>query len=225
MLTSAMLEAEWLVRRLTGRGLGDRPIDPEEADPDAPADIITSVIWPPPALARRLHELAAELVATQPGQHAYPAESIHITIVGPAGRPDQAPASILDDLRDVAPMVAGTRLRVTGLHLGPSTVFARIEGTGGDLVGARRALRDRWGRPGSTGVERLLRERLQWTTIVRCTAPPSPAFIAAVASRRRIRSEAFPVEVIELARSNRVMAARRTVSLGQVRVASELPEG
>ncbi len=225
MLTSAMLEAEWLLRRLSGRGLSDRPIDPGEADPDAPADIITSIIWPPPALARRLHELAAEFVVKQPGQHAYPAESIHITVVGPAGRADQAPAAILEDLREVAPMVAGTRVRVTGLHLGPSTVFARIEGTGGDLVGARRALRDRWGRPASTGVERLLRERLQWTTIVRCTAPPSPAFIAAVASRRRIRSEPFPVEVIELARTNRVMAVGRTVSLGRVRVAVARPEG
>lgn len=218
MLMSAMLEAEWVLRRLTGRGLRFGSIDPDHADPDAPDDIITSVIWVPPSIARRLHELATEFVATQPVQHAYPAESIHITIVGPAGRPDQAPASILEDLRDVAPMVAGTRLRVTGLHLGPSTVFARIESTGGDLVGARRALRDRWGSPGSTAVERLLRERLQWATIVRCAAPPSRAFVEAVASRRRIRSEAFPVETIELARSNRVMAAERTVSLGKVRV-------
>lgn len=218
MLTSTILEAEWILRRLTGRGLRDGAIDPSHADPDAPGDIVTSVIWVPRPIARRLHELAAGFVATQPEQHAYPADSIHITIVGPAGRPDQAPASILEDLRDVAPMVAGTQLRVTGLHFGPSTVFARIEASGGDVIGARRALRDRWGSPGSIGVERLLRERLQWATIVRCSAPPTQAFIEAVASRRRIRSEPFPVEAIELVRSNRVMAADRTVSLGRVEV-------
>jgi hypothetical protein len=223
MLTSAMLEAEWILRRLTGRGLRSRPIEPSEADPDAPADIVTSVIWLPPAIAHRLHDLAEEFVAVQPGQHAYPAESIHATVVGPAGRPGETPASILEDLREVAPMVTGTRLRVAGLHLGSATVYARLEASGGDLVGARRVLRDRWAGTDSTGVERILRERLLWTTIVRCTAPPSRAFVAAVARRRRIRSEPFPIEAIELARTNRVMAAGRTVSLGRVPVAVRRP--
>jgi hypothetical protein len=223
MLTSAMLEAEWLLRRLTGRGLRSRPIEPADADPAAPADIVTSVIWLPPGIATRLHELAAEFAAVQPGQHAYPAESIHATVVGPAGRPDQSPASILDDLRGVAPMIAGTWLRVAGLHLGSATVYARLEASGGDLVGARHVLRERWASTDSTGVERLLRDRLLWTTIVRCTLPPSPAFVAAVARRRRISSERFPITAIELARTNRVMAANRTVSLGRVPVAGSTP--
>ena len=132
-----------------------------------------------------------------------------MTVVGPAGRPDQPPASILDDLRDIAPMVAGTRLRVTGLHFGSSTVFARIEASGGDLVGARRVLRGRWGTPGSTGIEAVFRDRLMWTTIVRCTAPadagvhrggraPTPD------PERLVRDRGH-----RAARSNRVMAAGR----------------
>lgn len=216
MLTSAMLEAEWILRRVTGRGLRGGAIEPADADPDAPADIVTSVIWLSPAIAVRLHELAVGFVAAQPGQYAYPAESIHSTVVGPAGRPGQGTSSILDDLREVAPMIAGTRLRVAGIYLGSATVFARLEASGGDIVGARRALRDRWDSTGSTGVERLLRERLVWTTIVRCTAPPSRAFIAAVARHRRVRTEWFLVDAIELARTNRVMAAGRTVSLGEI---------
>ena len=52
MLTSAMLEVEWLLRRLAGRGLRDGRIDPDHADPAAPADIVTSVVWLPPAIAR-----------------------------------------------------------------------------------------------------------------------------------------------------------------------------
>ncbi len=225
MLTSAMLEAEWLLRRLTGRGVRSRPIDPDHADPDAPGEIVTSVIWLPSAVAVRLHELAEGFVAVQPGQHAYPVESIHMTVVGPAGRPGQPAATILDDLREIAPMLAGTRLRLAGLHLGSSTVFARIEATGGDIVGARRILRDRWAGSAPIGIERLLRERLMWTTIVRCIAPPTPAFIAAVARSRRIRSDAFQIDAIELARSNRVMAAHRTTSLGGVRLETAAPEG
>jgi hypothetical protein len=220
MLTTAVLEAEWILRRVSGHGLRGGTIDPAHADPAAPGDIVTSVIWLPPAIAARLQELAVGFVAAQPGQYAYPAGAIHSTLVGPAGVPGQATSSILDDLRAMAPMIAGTRLRVVGLYLGSSTVFARLEATGGDLVGARRALRDRWASTGSTGIERLLRERLVWTTIVRCTAPPSRAFVAAVARHRWVRSEWFPVDRIELARSNRVMAAGRTVSLGEIRIAS-----
>ena len=218
MLTTALLETDWILWRITGHGLRPRPIVAGHADPTAPADILTSIIWLPTAIAEPLHAVAVELVERQPEQHAYPAAAIHSTIVGPAGRPGQAVESILDDLRDVAPMVAGTRIRVAGLHLGPSTVFARLEATGGDLTGARRALRDRWGAPRSGGMERLFRERLHWTTIIRCTKPPSRAFIAAVAGRRRFRSDWFPLEGIELARSNRVMAPDRTVVVGRVRV-------
>ena len=120
-------------------------------------------------------------------------------------------------------MIAGTWLRVAGLHLGSATVYALLETSGGDLVGARRVLRERWASTDSTGVERILRERLLWTTVVRCRMPPSPAFVAAVARRRRISSERFPIEAIELARTNRVMAADRTVSLGRVPVAANAP--
>jgi hypothetical protein len=224
MLTSALLELEWLLRRLTGRGLRDGPIDPDHADPAAPSDIVTSVVWLPPAIAGRLADIAAEFAAVQPGQFAYPAASIHMTVVGPAGRPDQPAASILEDLRDIAPMGAGTRLQVTGLHFGSSTVYARIEASGGDLVGARRVLRERWGSRGSTGVEAVFRDRLMWTTIVRCAARPTPAFVAAVARRRRIRSEPFALESIELARGNRVMAEATTVSLGTVPIAPAASE-
>ncbi len=221
MLTSALLEVEWLLRRLIGRGLRDGPIDPDHADPRAPGDIVTSVIWLPPAIASRLGDMAAEFAAVQPGQFAYPAGSIHMTVVGPAGRPGTPPTSILEDLRDVAPMVADTRLRVTGLHFGSSTVYARIEASGGDLVGARRVLRERWGSTGSTGVEAVFRDRLMWTTIVRCTVRPTPAFVTAVARRRRIRSDPFPIEAIELARSNRVMAPAATVPLGTVPISAK----
>ena len=97
-------------------------------------------------------------------------------------------------------------------------MFARLEASGGDLTGARHVLRDRWATAPERGLERMLRERLLWTTIVRLTTPPSRAFVAAVSRRRRIRSDPFPVEAIELARSNRVMARERTEKLGLVAI-------
>jgi hypothetical protein len=225
MLASAVLEADWVLRRVSGRGLRGGSIDPTHADPAAPAEILTSVIWLPPAIAGRLHELGAAFVAEQPGQYAYPAESIHMTLVGPAGRPGQAGPSVLEDLGDVAPLIGGTRLRLAGLHLGAATVFARLEASGDGLVDARRVLRDRWASAAPSRIERLLRERLMWATIVRFTAPPSAAFIDRVARHRRIRSDWFPIEAVVLARSNRVVAARRTTSVGEIRLVSSMPTG
>jgi hypothetical protein len=223
MLASVVLEADWILRRASGRGLRVGPIDPAHADPDAPAEILTSVIWLPPTIIGRLHELGVTFAAEQPGQYAYPAESIHMTLVGPAGRPGQDERSVLDDLREVAPLMAGTRLALAGLNLGSSTVYARLDASGDGLVEARRLLRDRWASAAPSRIERLLRERLMWATIVRFTAPPTPAFIEAVARRRRIRSDPFPIESIVLARSNRVMAAGRTVPVGEVRLDPTVP--
>ncbi len=225
MLASVVLEADWVLRRVSGRGLRGGSIPAEHADPDAPGEILTSVIWLPPAMTIRLHELGASFVAEQPGQYAYPAESIHMTLVGPAGRPGQDDRSVIEDLRDVAPLIAGTRLRLAGLHLGSSTVYARLEASDDGLVEARRVLRDRWASAAPSRIERLLRERLMWATIVRFTAPPTSGFIDAVARHRRIRSDSFPIESIVLARSNRVMAADRTVHIDEVRLDPKLPAG
>ena len=218
MLATILLEADWVLRRTVGRGLRDGTIDPAHADPGAPAEILTSVIWLPPAVSGRLHDLAVAFVAEQPEQYAYPAESIHMTLVGPAGRPGQGSRSVLDDLRDVAPLIAGTRLRLAGLHLGSSTVYARLEASGDGLVEARRALRARWASAAPSRIERLLRERLMWATIARFTVPPTPGFVRAVARRRRLRSDSFTIESIALARSNRVMASDRTVPVGEIRL-------
>ena len=80
-------------------------------------------------------------------------------------------------------MVSGTRLRLAGLHIGSATVVARTEASGGDLVGARRALRERWASTARRASSRLLRERLPWTTIVRCYGPADAA-----RSSRRLRA-------------------------------------
>ena len=146
-----------------------------------------------------------------------------MTVVGPAGRPGAPTAAILEDLRDIAPMVAGTRLRVTGLHFGSSTVYAQIKGSGGDLVGARRVLRERWASTPSIGVEAVFRDRLMWTNqLIRCTVRPTPEFVAAVARRR-----GFPGRLVP-DRGDRagpgatgVMAEAMTVSLGTVPIPAE----
>jgi hypothetical protein len=225
MLASVVLEADWVLRRTVGRGLRSGSIDPSHADPDAPGEIRTSVIWLPPSISGRLHDVAVALVGEQPGQFAYPAESIHMTLVGPAGRLDQDDPSVLADLREVAPTIAATRLRLAGLYLGASTVYARLEASDDGLIEARRILRDRWASIAPSRIERLLRERLMWATIVRFAGPPTPGFVETVARRRRIRSEAFPIDAIVLARSNRVMAAGRTVQLGEIRLEATAAAG
>lgn len=221
MLLSAALEIEWRLRRWTRRvSRFDRP-DPDATDPDAPAHLTTIVIRPPVDVATSLAALAAGLVVAQPGQYAYPAASIHVTLVGPVALPSpMAVDGALADLADAAGAIRGGRLRVVRLRLGAATVFAEMAVEGADLHRARLWLRRRRGFMGRRGPAGLVATRLFWANLVRFSEPPSPSFIDAFEAIRRTGSAPFAIPAIELVRTNNVMAPVRTEVLGRVPVAT-----
>ncbi len=219
MLTAAVLDADWAARRLIGRGLRRDRLDPAGADPTTPASFETSVIRLPIELATQLRAVADALVAIQPMQYPCPAETIHVTVCGPAHLTAEHPAeAALDDLRDLVPPLAGCRLRVVRLGIGDTSLFAGIEAHGADLAATRRELAGRWGVPTRGGPAAMVIGRMFWANVVRFTEPPSPAFIAAARRYRRVRHAGFAPETIELVRTNRTMAPAETTILGRVEV-------
>ena len=152
MLTAVVLDADWLTRRLTGRGLRRDRLDPAGADPTAPASFETSVIRLPIELATRLRDVAAEIALAQPAQYVCPPETVHVTVCGPTHLADAAATvAALDDLRAVVEPLAGSRLRVVRIAVGDTSLFAGVEAVGADLVAARDHLARRWGVPGRSG--------------------------------------------------------------------------
>jgi len=221
VLTAALLDLDWLAQRAIGRGLRRDAIDPDGADPGAPASFTTSVIRLPADLAARLEGVAASLAETQPGQYLCPAGTIHVTVCGPlpaSGGPGDDEA--LADLRVVAPRLAGGRLRVVRLGLGDTSVFAALEAEGADLLGIRRELAARWGVAGRPGIGGAIASRLLWANLVRFSVPASPALRAAVGRVRRPVHAGVPIEAVELVRTNRAMSPERTTVLGRVDVAA-----
>lgn len=224
MLTAAILDADWAARRLTGRGLRRDHLDPSSADPTAPASFETSVVRLPAELAARLRTVGEAVAAAQPSQYVCPPETLHVTVCGPTHLTDARPAdAALDDLRELAPALAGCRLRVVRLGMGDTSLFAGVEASGADLAAARRELAGRWDVATPRGPAALVTARMFWANIVRFTEPPSPALIAAAHRHRRVRHAGFPIAAIELVRTNRTMAPGETTILGRVEVPAILP--
>lgn len=219
MLTSVALDADRVVRRLTGRGLRRDRLDPAHADPTAAAAIETSVIRLPIELANGLHDLAAGIARAQPGQYVCPPESVHVTVCGPIhlAEPPAIDAAIAD-LREIATTLAGGRLKVVRIAVGDTSLFAGVEPLGVDLAGARGELARRWGVPARPGLAGIVARRLFWANLVRFTMPPSAGFIASADRHRRAVTMTFPIGAVELVRTNRAMAPAATTVLGRIEV-------
>jgi hypothetical protein len=224
VLTAAILDADWVARRLIGRGLRRDRLDPAGADPTAPAAFETSVIRLPGPLAARLAAVAAQIAMAQPGQYVCPPDTLHVTVCGPTHLGDAlAVDAALDDLRGRAPSLAGCRLRVVRLGVGDTSIFAGIEASGADLGAVRRALVRGWDVPTRGGPASLVTDRMFWANLVRFTEPPSKALVTAARRHRRVRHAGFPVTTIELVRTNRTMAPGETTTLGSVEVPAIRP--
>jgi len=223
MLTAAIVDADWAVRRCAGRGLRRDVIEPDAGDPDAPATFETAVIRLPGSLAARLASVAVAIAAVQPTQYVCPPDTVHVTLCGPIHPPDDAARAVaIADLRDLASRLAGCRLRVVRLTLGDTSVFAAVEASGADFVGVRRELMRRWGIAGRHGPGGVIAGRLLWANLIRFTEPPSSALVEAVGRVRRVHHTGFVPAWIELVRANHAMSAPRTTVLARVEIPSSV---
>lgn len=219
MLTSLALDADRIVRRLTGRGLRRDTLNPGDADPTAPASIVTSVIRLPAESAACLGDLAARIAVAQPVHYVCPPETVHVTVCGPMRLADDAATeAALADIAEVAATLAGGRLRVVRIAVGDTSLFAGIEVVGADLVSARAHLARRWGVQRRPGLGGLVARRLFWANLIRFVEPPSAGFLLAADRHRRASGPPFPLGAIELVQTNRAMAPGATTVLGRVEV-------
>ena len=97
-----------------------------EADPEAPADILTTVVRIPGELGQRMASVAMSLGMHEPSHYCYPAESLHFTVLslgrtGSTLPPEGAVRRFIDALAgSPAPDVT-----LRGVRVGPRTVYVR----------------------------------------------------------------------------------------------------
>ncbi len=181
----------------------------EEADPLARGSILTTLLRLPHGPALALAGQARELVADDPGQYAYPAESLHVTLADATGLdPTRAAA----DLCSLGPTLHGCRARIVGFGLSRRTAFAALA-VDPALAVARGALRARWARSGPPALPERLLSRMWYVNFVRLVHQPSPELIDRVRHMAVAPIEPFAFPSVELVRTNKVMAAGRTATL------------
>jgi hypothetical protein len=218
------LRAAWAIGALVPLRAWLRP-PAAEADPDAPATILTCVAPLPGPLAAALRRLTLDLETLEPGHHYYPPESMHLTIAHSPppgggftdmGRAETDWGEAAGDVEEAARTIAGARVRVIGLGLGPSTVYALLAADDDRLARGRAWLRRRWTRRRVAAARDLLATLLLHVTIVRLGERPSAAFVGLLRSRRALRSDAHRLTCLQFVRTNKVLSRDRTTTLIEV---------
>jgi 2'-5' RNA ligase len=202
----AAFAANWLVmsRWLAGPG---RPRRLEPLRLGEPR-FVSCIARLPAEIAARLEEAAAPLGRFQPEHHRYPADEIHMTVLGLA---DSAGA---EELAAIVARHGPLTIEVGGLNVSPSTVFAELYPHGSGLLALRRDLRraesDEHG-----PVARWLRRRLAHANVIRFGAPVDPRLLAGVGSLRRARFGRFRIDEVELVRTDKVLSGAGTRTLAR----------
>ncbi len=181
---------------------------PEEADPLAPGSILTTLLRFPPGPALVLAGQGRELLAIDPGQYAYPPESLHVTLADATGLD---PAGAAADLRSLAPALHGCRGRIVGFGLSRRTAFAALM-VDPALGDARGRLRAQWARSGPAALPERLLSRMWYANFLRLVHQPAPELIHRL-RQLPVVTEPFAFPRVELVRTNKVMAAGRTAGL------------
>jgi len=181
---------------------------PREADPLAPGSILTTLLRLPPGPALALAGQARALLAIDPGQYAYPSESLHVTLADATGLD---PADAAADLRSLAPVLRGCRGQIVGFGLSRRTAFAALM-VDPALGDARGALRAQWARPGPAALPERLLSRMWYVNFMRLVHQPAPELIHRL-RHLPVVTEPFTFPSVELVRTNKVMAAERTAGL------------
>jgi hypothetical protein len=203
----AAFAANWLVmsRWLAGPG---RPRRLEPLRLGEPR-FVSCIARLPPEIAGRLEEVAEALGRIQPEHHRYPADEIHMTVLGLA---DSAGAE--EELAAIVARHSPLMVEVGGLNVSSSTVFAELYPQGPGLLALRRDLRraesDEHG-----PVARWLRRRLAHANVIRFGAPVDPRLLAGVGSLRRARFGRFRIDEVELVRTDKVLSGAGTRTLAR----------
>jgi hypothetical protein len=206
------IEASWAVAPVLARL---RAPDAAQADPAAPAAYLTSVLRLPIPHADALDRLMLSLLGPDTPHHRYPPSSMHVTLLGGTGSSVGIEAMRVD-LAAAAHELGSPPLEVaiTGLAIGPGSLFAVLEPGDERFIRLRRRLRERWGLADPARSIVGVADELLHANLVRWTARPDAELVARLRRHRRIRTAPQPFMAIELVETNKVLAEARTTKLG-----------
>jgi hypothetical protein len=202
----AAFAANWL---LTSRWLAraERPGRPEPLHIGDPR-FVSCIVRLPAEIASRLQEAAEPLGRIQPQHHQYPADEIHMTVLG------LADSAAVGELAPIVAQHGPPTIEVGGLNVSSSTVFAELYPQGPGLLALRRDLR--WAASDEHGpAARWLRRRLAHANVIRFGAPVDRRLLAGVGRLRRARFGRFQIEEVELVRTDKVLSDAGTRTLGR----------
>jgi 2'-5' RNA ligase len=193
------LTRRWLpsaAGRRIGRGLGL----PQIGEPR----FLSLVARLPPEVAQSLVATTQPLRGAGSEHYAYPAGTIHLTILGFA-----VTADVEDEVRQIVRRHRPFAVDVRGLNTSPRTVFAELYPQGGGLLGLRRDLRAAL-IPLHGPPSRWLRHGLAHANVLRFGAPVGASLIEEVARLRTHDFGRFEVTEIELVRTDKVLSVEGT---------------
>ncbi len=201
----AAFTANWL---LAGRLPGPRRASWDPASAGAP-QFVTAVVRLPPQLAGDLADAASRLPDARSRHYLYPPSSIHLTVLGLGGR-----AGLDEVIGATARRHSPFAVEVRGLNVSRETVFAELYPEGSGLRELREALRRVESREHGWA-SRWLRRRFAHANLLRFAAPVDRSLLAGVRAMRGRRFGRFEVAEIELVRTDKVLSAPGTRTLGR----------
>jgi 2'-5' RNA ligase len=197
------LTKRWL-SSTAGQRIG-RPSLPEIGDPR----FLSVIARLPAEIADSLAAATRPLLAAGHEHHAYPAGTIHLTILGLADF-----WGVEDEIRDIARRNRPFAVDVGGLNASTRTVFAELYPRGGGLTVLRRELGGVLA-PLHPPPSRWVRHRLAHANVLRFGASAGTSLIEEVAGLRRRDFGRFEVAEIELVRTDKVLSVKGTSMLGR----------
>jgi hypothetical protein len=212
---------EFSTQILQGRGVG-------EFSEQRSTVVCTTVIARLPfGVSATLHEIMTPLRSRYPGHHHYPPHTIHFTLT------DISPIRRGDDHRDISAEgcraldilggeLAGERplkLRVQGLGVFPTSVFAQLIDVEGRLTGLRRQVAACLRREAGIEVRPPVAPGLVFANLMRFTDVPHDGVVAGVERYRARPRLDFDAARFEIVATDKVLSDRRTTALGGLTLA------
>jgi 2'-5' RNA ligase len=163
----------------------------------------------PAGLGQSLEAATRPLVETASAHYAYPAGTIHLTVMSLADISDAN-----DQLHEIARRRPPFAVDVGGLNASTRTVFAELYPRDGGLAALRRDLGQALA-PLHAPPSQWLRQRVAHANVLRLAAPLGALVIEALAGLRSRDFGGFQVTEVELVRTDKVLSVEGTRVLGR----------
>jgi hypothetical protein len=173
------------------------------------ARYLTTVARLPVEIAGELAAVGSRLLGAPSPHYVYPPDSIHLTVLGLAGRP-----GLEAEVGEAATGHAPFGVEVGGLNLSGETIFAELYPVGRGLMELREGLRHLESHEHGP-ISRWVRRRIAHANLIRFRSPVERRLVAGVGSLRRESFGRFEVESLELVHTDKVMSKAGTRTLGR----------